>query len=194
MSIIGALFRGLDTEHVDVEDDAVDVLSTMPTTIADHVCDLAGGETAPLDDEELECCFPLHPSDDLHAPLAWLGASSSSSSSGAAPPPPPPPPPGPRGDAGSRKEKRAEKWGPFTISAVYKRGVIVGWGANCNAHTNYLTPEVMHLRCCKQVQGANARLWVMKWLLLGHGIIDDLGRDNRQQHVRSIHTLSHDSR
>ncbi len=90
----------------------------------------------------------------------------------AAPPPPAPPP---AASPRAPRARRAEPFGPFSISAVMTGGVHTGWGATCNGHLDKGSP----LACKRQLSlGHGARcisddectMRLKLWLLAGWDI------------------------
>ena len=83
-------------------------------------------------------------------------------------------------------EVRVSTFGPWSVSAIYRHGVHIGYGGNCGRHHNIWQP---HLQCKRSFTFAGmspdeTRQIAKKWLLMGHSIPND--SDSRRRHLHQI--------
>ena len=71
------------------------------------------------------------------------------------------------------RQARKTHFGRFSVSEIYRKGVLVGWGATCKCHRNVSN----RFECKKQIADSQyspdmLRLAVKRWLVLGLDIED----------------------
>ena len=87
------------------------------------------------------------------------------------------------------REARAERWGPFSLSRIFRSTpgggrTQIGWGANCNGHAN--ASDAHHVGCKKQLaygslDDEGCVLQLKRWLLAGLDVKNE--GEARRAHV-----------
>ena len=90
-------------------------------------------------------------------------------------------------------DRRARKilWGPFQLAEVHSKGIKIGWGATCGAHTNDSDAAEVHPPACKKqitfgidgLTDADLRVRMKRRPIAGMHMLDGTGND-RKHHVK----------